>query len=310
MDHFKHFQDFILAKGRIEKIKKEDQKFLTHVYTKTKNRSSSDLSKRHILTYCMTRSPATYAVIKKCLRELPVDFSPQSVLDLGCGPLTAYFALLEEYRNFSYTGIEPHPDMYTLALDAKKNFDCSITLHNTKLESFLPTQNAYDLVIASYVLNEISVVEPVLSLILEAVQNFGLIILPGTPKDFEILEQIRTAVLNKNFHIIAPCATQKACPLLGQKDRWCHFGAHVERLKEHKTLKEGDLSFEIEKFSYVLFSKKNIKPKSRLMSSVHKKTNHLSVELCTIDGLKKEIVTKKDKDLYKKIKKMKWGDGF
>jgi ribosomal protein RSM22 (predicted rRNA methylase) len=307
-NYFKQFQNFVSQKIDSLKSHQKNQKFLTEIYTT--QRSSYSFNADHILTYCVTRCPATYAVIKRCFEELPDDFKPCHVLDLGSGPLTAYFALLDTYENVSYTAVEPHSEMFKIASCIKNHFSFSLSLHQKSIETFLPSANHYDLVIASYVLGEIQDWEKVITLMLQATECFGLIILPGTPLDFSIIKKIRHSILEKGFHILAPCGTEAPCPFPCHVDRWCHFSTHVERSKYHKILKEGTLSYEYEKFSYLLFSKEKVERKKRLLSSPSHHGGHVIVEVCSEQGYKKCIVTKKNKEEYKKVKKLKWGDAI
>lgn len=40
------------------------------------------------------------------------------------------------------------------------------------------------------------------------------------------------------------------------------------------------------------------------------RSGHVTLDLCTSDGLKRETISKKNKALYKEATKVKWGDDF
>ena len=308
---FEAFHALILEQNHITfHTYRQAQEFLTHRY-KTK-RSSHVLTEDHIIAYTMTRCPAIYAVLRQCLRELPTDFLPQRVLDLGAGPLTALFALLSRYQHFSYEAIEPHPFMYKMAKNVQENMElpCHIQLHNKTLEHFLPSERPYDLVIASYVLGEVNHLEKMLLLIFQAVEKFGLIVLPGTPIDFDIIKRMRSLIKEQGYFIVAPCGTDGPCPLSDAKERWCHFSVHVKRSTLHTKLKKGSLPFEYEKFTYLLFAKDPALQKKRLLSQPLHHKGHVTTELCCDQGRIQHIVSRKNKDLFKKVQKLHWGDAL
>ncbi len=61
----------------------------------------------------------------------------------------------------------------------------------------------------------------------------------------------RSRLIESGRVIVAPCPHQAACPMPPGKD-WCHFGARVNRSALHRKVKDADLSYEDEKFSYVV----------------------------------------------------------
>ncbi len=81
-----------------------------------------------------------------------------------------------------------------------------------------------DLVAFSYVLTELTQI-PKMALNAEAL----LIIEPSTQDDGRKLMQVRQDLINKGFHIWAPCTHQGKCPLLTQsKKDWCHDRIHLK----------------------------------------------------------------------------------
>jgi len=74
----------------------------------------------------------------------------------------------------------------------------------------------------------------------------------------------------------------------------------------HRQLKSGALGYEDEKFSYLIASKLAYSPSGkRVLRTPIKRKGHHILELCTPIGIEKKIISKKEKDLYRKVK---WGD--
>jgi len=80
-----------------------------------------------------------------------------------------------------------------------------------------------DLVAFSYVLTELSHI-PKVALNAEAL----IVIEPSTQDDGRRLMEVRQELIDKGFHIWAPCTHQGKCPLLTQsKKDWCHDRIHL-----------------------------------------------------------------------------------
>ena len=90
---------------------------------------------------------------------------------------------------------------------------------------------------------------------------------------------------------------------------WCHFKERLKRSSLHRELKEGELGYEDEKYSYVILSKQFHKlGGKRILRHPQKRGGHISFELCTEEGLQKKIVSKKQGQIFREAKKLKWGD--
>ena len=76
-----------------------------------------------------------------------------------------------------------------------------------------------------------------------------------------------------------------------------------------KQAKRGEVGYEDEKFSYIAFSKTPIK-RSEAVILRHPQINsgYVKVKLCTQNGIEEKTYSKKDKELYKRIKKIGAGD--
>ena len=92
---------------------------------------------------------------------------------------------------------------------------------------------------------------------------------------------------------------------------WCHFAARLARSSTHRQAKGGTLGYEDEKFSYVIMSKnENGFSGARILRHPIKNKGHVSLKLCTQEGLCERTISKKDKELYKKARKLEWGDSL
>ncbi len=167
-----------------------------------------------------------------------------------------------------------------------------------------------DLCILSYSLGEIKPFGTFLERLWNAPIDTIAIIEPGTPAGFQTILEARDLFITKHANIIAPCPHAFQCPLKG-KD-WCHFSARLERTKLHRLLKGGTLGYEDEKFSYLIVSKKQHPIKGdRILRHPCKGSGFVRFNLCTMDGTNQEkVVSRKDKELYRKARDAKWGDLF
>ena len=118
---------------------------------------------------------------------------------------------------------------------------------------------------------------------------------------------VKRFVEEKGYNIIAPCMSKK-CTL---KNDYCQFYARVERSSLHKLAKGGTLPYEDEKYFYLLFAKDEVNVEGeRVIRRPMIKENNVSLVLCTKEGVKNKACTKKDKDEFKRAKKIKINELF
>ena len=134
------------------------------------------------------------------------------------------------------------------------------------------------------------------------------IIEPGTPVGFANIRRIRDFLMEQGAYVCAPCPHMENCPVTG--DDWCHFTVRVQRGKIHKMLKNADVPYEDEKFSYIAFSREPLKMDKcgRIMRHPITLKGRMELSLCTSDGIYTKTVTKKDNEAYKCAKKVDCGD--
>lgn len=285
---------------------------LTHAYRDQDGAQQKRIQTVHQrLSYLATRLPATYAVCHHVLGILArYDLEFPSHLDLGAGPGTA--SICARYL---------FPEIKTLTLmdqdsafkDFAENFlgKDTLTYHLKDItqEKAFP---AHELITLSYAINELSeaAATAVIHKAWHATKQALVIIEPGTPKAFARLKQLREELIGYGAHILAPCPHNGPCPMA--VDDWCHFSVRLERTALHKYIKDATLSFEDEKFCYLIAVKEKglIPAPARIIKRPLKRPGHVILDLCTPNGLERKTVSKKHKDLYKQVTHASWGDAF
>jgi len=260
---------------------------------------SSFESEVDCLAYLCTRLPATYAVMKRVFQErhLPLD----SVVDFGAGLGTSLWALPE-----ATTLHLIERDSSFIKLGKKLSHQGSWQQSDFTRLNDIPKGDLY---LFSYSLAEI---DP--SIMLTLMRGFYahvgaeiVVIEPGTPAGYQRILALRTLFLELGASIVAPCPHQGRCPMKG--GNWCHFSQRLPRTPWHRILKGGEKGYEDEKYSYLIVSKNQFRQeKKRILRVPEKRRGHVSFELCTEEGIQKKIISKKEKENYKKCKKLKWGD--
>lgn len=287
-------------------------------YLGEKNGESLLSKSDEAIAYSVARMPATYGAICSSIEQVSklIDISTcKSLIDVGAGTGSATLAI-SEFVNFDSiiclerenAMIEVGKRLLSVSYDESvkrtiwRNYD--VTMSNDELSA--------DIVVASYILNELDnekrlkVIEKLWSM----TNKILLIVEPGTPKDFKNMMILKDLLSNKGANLVAPCTCKEGCPL--PKDDWCHFVARVERTKIQKDVKRADAPFEDEKFTYLAFAKcecdiSNIK---RIIRHPIIRSNMVEVKFCGNGEIVNKIYTKKDKELYKKVKKMNVGDNI
>ena len=279
-------------------VKKKHYQSLSKQYRKT---GKGQLTKEEVEAYLTARMPATLAAISQVLREVHHRIGPiGSFLDIGAGPGTGLVAANEAFGEIKEAVlIEANVQMI-----AHKVIEGQWVAKKASEAEF----PASDLVLFGYSYGEME--DPKILERAWTAARCLVIVEPGTPRGFETILRVRDQLIALGGHMVAPCPHIDRCPWRGTKD-WCHFSARLERTREHKHLKQGSLGWEDEKFSYVAFSKESVSlTKGRILRAPQKGSGHLILELCCPEGVKKKSVTRSEKALYKRAKKLKWGESF
>lgn len=298
----------------VENIKLSDlkdvAKNLSNRYMNEKREGQSLINKRlEVLAYSIIRMPATFCAINKALEETLKRYNPtiETALDIGSGTGAGEWAILNNLNINKITCIEREEEMASLAqklLDMHKNIIWkSQDIIKNKIE------DKADLVITSYMINELqeNMKEEAIKNIFESFNKIAIFVELGTPAGFNNIKRIQKMALKNNLNILAPCTSQNECNL--PKDDWCHSIIRVERNKVHKFLKDADAPYEDEKFSYIAISKEKIDNSgSRILRHPNISSGYIKTKLCTNGNIEEKTFTKKEKEMFKKVKKLKCGD--
>ena len=278
-------------------------------------------SREEAIAYSASRMPATYCAIYKVLNDVKNiinmkenasnSIEIKSLLDVGCGTGSGSWATSTLFNLNEICCMENEDNMKNVGMQLMKYGNKSLQnavwmKKNILLDEI--TEKA-DLVLCAYVLNEIEndKRENVLRKLFNATNKFLVIIEPGTPEGFEEIKAIREYFIKEKANILAPCTHNEKCKV--KEGDWCSFSVRVSRSKIHKYLKEGDAPFEDEKFAYIVVSKEKYNvTKNRILRHPKIEKGKITLKVCGIDENKEIIITKKDKELYKKSKKLESGD--
>jgi ribosomal protein RSM22 (predicted rRNA methylase) len=177
----------------------------------------------------MARMPATYAAVTaslNALREIRPGFAPANLLDVGAGPGTASWAAAEAFSSLrSHTLLDANGALRALALDLCSGSMRLRDMHYQRGEAraALADADAADLVVASYMIGEISESErtALAELMWTKTRDTLLIVEPGTPAGHARIMALRKQLIASGAHVAAPCPHDGMCPLVSPD--WCHF---------------------------------------------------------------------------------------
>lgn len=266
------------------------------------------------LSYLAARVPATYAatarVMAEIIRQSP-DFTPQTILDIGAGPGTASMAASQSFESIQSSHlIEPNRFLSAAGQEFLSPYIRGAEWQTGQVES-ASLDRGYDIVTASYVLNEIqeNKIKGLIQKLWMACSGMLVIIEPGTPQGASIIQQVRDFAIANGISILAPCPYISACPLKDVQSRWCHFAVRTSRSKLHKTLKGGEAGFEDEKFSYIILYRLPVIPPDYRLIGYPSGTKLRELQVCSSKGAE-TLQVSKSHPLHKLSKKLDWGDGF
>lgn len=272
----------------------------------------------HRAAYLATRMPATFAVcsavFEESARRVP-RLQPESMLDLGAGPGTASWAA-KKFESLSQLVLAERDARMIETGRLMAELSSWAALRNAEWRqldlSSQPLRERFDLIVFSYSIGELkpAIRQDVLKAAWEQAAQALIVIEPGTPAGFERIHATRQLLLSLGAQLAAPCPSGLSCPMAAAKD-WCHFGQRLERTSLHRRLKQGELGYEDEKFSYVVASKLPVAlPKARIVRHPMRHAGYTQISLCEDGQLKRETVTKSQKEQWRALKRADWGDGW
>ena len=268
------------------------------------------------LAYALARMPATYAAITASLNalvEIRPDFAPVSLLDIGAGPGTATWAAAEAFPSLKdFLLLDANDALRALALDLARD---STRLRNVSYErgeagTALAKADAADLIVASYMINEIGDAEQraLAELMWEKTLDTLLVVEPGTPAGYARIIALRDHLIGLGAHVAAPCPHDAKCPL--QAPDWCHFTQRLQRSRAHMQVKGAEVPFEDERFCYVALMRALVESRrsSRVLAQPAVSKVEITAKLCTPEGLAVAKVPRRAKADYASARRWRWGD--
>ncbi len=267
------------------------------------------------LAYALVRMPATYAAVTaslNALREITPHFAPASLLDVGAGPGTATWAAAEAFSSLQrFALLDANAALRALALDISRGSVRlrDMTYRRGDVRAALADAEAADLVVASYLIAEISDAEQsaLTELIWEKTRDTLLMVEPGTPAGYARILASRRQLIASGAHVAAPCPHDGRCPLMAPD--WCHFTQRLPRSRAHKQLKSAELPYEDEKFSYVALTRAPVAPHpARVLAQPVVTKVEVTAKLCTPDGLVIAKVPRRARADYARARRWRWSD--
>ena len=263
------------------------------------------------VSYVISRMPATYAAVYSVFKQILVNYDEKitSLLDVGAGTGAGTWAVNEIENMSQITCLEREKSMSNIGKKLMKN----TALDNVQWKSYNILQDEIaekaDIVLTSYMINELPEQkrENAVLKLWQATNKLMVVIEPGTPEGFKNILNIRNLIKEQGGYIVAPCCCNGECPI--KENDWCAFYARVARSSIHRQAKGGNLGYEDEKFSYIAFSKTPVEiTGERILRHPQINSGFVKVKLCTADGIQEKTYSKKDGEIYKKIKKLDAGE--
>jgi ribosomal protein RSM22 (predicted rRNA methylase) len=279
--------------------------------------SRAIVSQADALAYALARMPATYAAVTASLNalvELRPDFAPNSLLDAGAGPGTVSWAAATAFASLKrFTLIDINAALETLALDfvSRNPRLAAMTYRRDVGDTALEDAEPADLVVASYLIGEVgdNRRRTLAERLWTKTNDTLLVVEPGTPAGYKRIVDLRTQLVAAGAHVAVPCPHGETCPL--QAPDWCHFVQRLPRLRAHMQVKEAELPFEDEKFSYVVLTRAPATRRfARVLAPPVVSKVEVSAKLCAIEGLRMTKVARRDKAEYAKARRWRWGEAL
>ena len=272
-------------------------------------------SSKDVTAYASFRMPATYAAVVSALKQakgVHGDWKPKSLLDIGAGPGTAMWAATNIWPEIKdITLLEREGNMIALgkrlAAEAEEASVRGANWIKTDITGEWEGRKT-DLIVASYSLGELSPerLKTILYKLWSLTSGILVIIEPGTPVGFSRIKEAREALVKEGAKTVAPCPHDDACPL--KADDWCHFSQRITRSRLHRKVKGGELSYEDEKFAFIAMAREATGSiYGRVLRHPIIRKGHIQLELCTKEGLKGSVITRSDKEAYRRAKELEWG---
>jgi ribosomal protein RSM22 (predicted rRNA methylase) len=302
---------------RLEGVSRKDLAGRAQAFSETYRGggTSRGLKEEHdILAYLVARLPATYAAVRAALeqvRETLPDFAPASLRDVGAGPGAASWAAIDTWPDIAEATLLDHNVPFLAmarALAATHPGVLSKAAFTTG--DIAAVAAPADLVVTSYVLAELPEARAadLARHLFESTAQVLLLVEPGTPAGFARICAAREALIAAGAHVVAPCTHDKPCPM--RAPDWCHFSQRLPRSRAHMIVKDAEVPFEDERYSYVAVSREKPREanRARIIAEPQETKVGLTLPLCDEHGLHAGVINKRDRVVFNLLKKARWGD--
>lgn len=271
------------------------------------------------LAYAVYRMPATYAAIRAVLEHLPDRIHrPSSHLDVGGGTGAAVWAAADRWPELaSQTVLEQSRPATTigssLAADADASSVRDAGWEHTVLGTQTPLQPA-DVITVCYLLGEIddALRRHLIGQAAAQARQLVIIVEPGTMAGYRRIIAARSQLLDAGMHLIAPCPHAIRCPLQEQSQDWCHFSARISRSGLHRQIKDAELGYEDEKFSYLVATPEpTVQVPGRVLRHPRYGKGRVDLVVCQAAGSVEHVtIAKRHREQYRAARKTDWGDAW
>lgn len=268
-----------------------------------------------VAAYLAFRMPATYAAVATVFEEVTrarPDFEPDSLLDVGGGPGTAAWAAAAVWPDLQrVTVVERDPRMLRAGRRLAERSDSPALQHaDWREEDALHALDLprADLAVAAYMLGELpaGARAAFVERLWEQTADIAVLIEPGTPRGYAAIREAIDTMYAAGAHIVAPFPHDWNC--LTHSGDWCHFGVRLARTRLHRLIKDAALSFEDEKFSYVVASRAPGRPiAGRVIRRPQIHSGHVRLTVCTSEGAREIVVTRKNREAFRRARDLRWG---
>ncbi|MES4908208.1 MULTISPECIES: small ribosomal subunit Rsm22 family protein [unclassified Streptomyces] len=276
-----------------------------------------------VVAYAAYRMPATFEAVRSALEAFRAGapgWRPGSHVDIGGGTGAATWATAAAWPGGGRVTTVLDWAEPALALGRELAGGAGVEglrevrWQRQAIGDGLVLPEGTDLVTVSYVLGELTAADR-RAVVDEAARIAEAVVLiePGTPDGYLRVREARERLLAAGLRVVAPCPHGATCPIEPGAD-WCHFAARVSRSSLHRQVKGGSLPYEDEKFAYVAAARFPAAPApaepadARVVRRPQLRKGQVLLDLCALDGLRRETVTKRQGPRYRAARDADWGD--
>lgn len=270
-----------------------------------------------VAAYAAYRMPATFAAVRSALTQVAAaspDLRPESLLDIGGGTGAAGWAATGVFGSLrTVTVIDQVAEALALGGQLVRRAAAPALPGATWIQAGVGSAfPGADLATASYLLGELSEADQE-AVVRRAAQAAPAVVLvePGTPAGYQRILAARAVLIDSGLTIAAPCPHQNDCPIVPGQD-WCHFGVRVNRSALHRRIKQAELGYEDEKFSYVAAVRAPVTPPAgRVLRRPQLRKGLVTLHVCDQEKLVgPRPVSKRQGDVYRAAREIEWGGGW